>query len=169
MKHPIICAIDPGTTESALIWYDRELKSPIMNYSGIMPNAVLLDILRHGRDHEVCPATAIEWIESFGMAVGKEVFETCALVGRIQEALDHNNIVNVRITRKQVKLHLCQSARATDSNIRQALLDIYGEGMKELAVGTKKAPGPLFGIKSHLWSALAIAVTYSDMLEKTDG
>jgi len=26
------------------------------------------------------------------------------------------------------------------------------------AVGTKKAPGPLYGVKTHMWSALAVAV-----------
>jgi hypothetical protein len=41
--------------------------------------------------------------------------------------------------------------RAKDANIRQALIDKLG------AVGTKKAPGPLYGISGHLWAALAVA------------
>jgi len=42
--------------------------------------------------------------------------------------------------------------RAKDANIRQALLDLIGPQ------GTKKTPGPTYGIKSHTWAALAVAV-----------
>ncbi len=67
------------------------------------------------------------------------------------------------LKRFDVKLHLCGNARAKDTNIRQALIDRFGgiEG-KSKAVGTKKAPGPLYGCKSHMWAALAVAVTWWD-------
>lgn len=65
-----------------------------------------------------------------------------------------------RIFRRDIKLHLCNSVRAKDANIRQALIDRYGG--KEKAIGKKKSPGPLYGIKSHMWAALALAVTYHD-------
>jgi hypothetical protein len=57
-----------------------------------------------------------------------------------------------RVFRKDVKLHLCNSPRAKDANVRQALLDRLGPQ------GTKKAPGPTYGVKSHEWAALAVAV-----------
>ena len=56
-----------------------------------------------------------------------------------------------------MKLALCGSARATDANLRAALLDRYGGSGR--AIGTRKAPGPLYGVKSHAWAALALAVT----------
>jgi hypothetical protein len=52
-----------------------------------------------------------------------------------------------------VKMHLCGNQQAKDKNIRQALLDKVGP------VGVKKTPGPCYGVKSHAWSALAVAVT----------
>jgi hypothetical protein len=55
------------------------------------------------------------------------------------------------VYRNAVKLHICGTPRAKDPNIRQALIDKYG------APGTKKNPGPTYGVSSHLWSALAIA------------
>ena len=58
---------------------------------------------------------------------------------------------------------LCKNNRAKDKNIRQALIDRFGPG--KAAIGTKKAPGPLYGLKSHLWSALAVAVVAADALE----
>lgn len=55
--------------------------------------------------------------------------------------------------RKVAMEKLCGVTNTTDKFIRMALIDRYGEP------GTKKAPGPLFGISGHLWSALAVAVT----------
>ncbi len=101
-----------------------------------------------------------ESIESYGMAVGREVFETVWWTGRFFEAVARRGANASRLPRKAVKLHLCGSVRAPDSNIRIALLDRFGG--TELAKGTKKAPGPLFGIKSHEWAALALAVTWWD-------
>jgi hypothetical protein len=65
------------------------------------------------------------------------------------------------IPRRDVKLTLCGSARAKDTNIRQALIDALGE------VGTKKNPGPLYGVSGHYWAALGVAYTASQF-EKTD-
>jgi hypothetical protein len=102
---------------------------------------------------------AIERVASYGMAVGKEVFETCEWVGRFDEAWHATSGRNASlIYRRDVKLHLCQSARAKDANIRQALIDRFG------APGTKKAPGVTYGIKSHLWAAFALAVFAHDTL-----
>ncbi len=69
--------------------------------------------------------------------------------------------------RREVKLHLCGTARAKDNNIRAALLDRFG-GSRSVAVGTAKHPGPLYGIRSHEWAALALAVTFWDQHEGGD-
>ncbi|MGH7470493.1 MAG: hypothetical protein ACRENP_21315 [Longimicrobiales bacterium] len=55
-------------------------------------------------------------------------------------------------------MHLCKNPKAKDQNIRQALIDLLG------APGTKKNPGPTYGISGDAWSALAIAVTARDQL-----
>lgn len=86
------------------------------------------------------------------MPVGKEVFDTCIFVGRFQQSWRDPNAVRL-IYRRDVKLHLCGNARAKDSNIRQALIDKLGPA------GTLRAKGPLYGVKSHAWAALAVAVT----------
>ena len=66
-----------------------------------------------------------------------------------------------KVYRTQVKLHICGTARAKDSNVRQALMDRYGS-TRELAIGKKKTPGPLYGFSADMWSALAIALTYKE-------
>lgn len=140
-------AIDPGTTESGWCVFG----SGKVTSSGVMQNAELLDWIGGDPDlHDV--ALAIEMIASYGMAVGREVFETCVWIGRFQQAWHTPEAVRM-VYRRDVKLHLCGSPRAKDPNIRQALLDLIGPQ------GTKKSPGPLYGIKSHAWAALAVAVT----------
>jgi hypothetical protein len=64
----------------------------------------------------------------------------------------------IRIPRGEIKVHLCRSTKAKDANVRQALIDRFG------APGTKKAPGVLFGVTSHCWAALAVAVCAHDRL-----
>ena len=92
-------------------------------------------------------------IACYGMAVGAEVFETCVWIGRYLEKAQGDMS---RIKRGEVKMHLCHSMKAKDSNIRQALIDRFG------APGTKKAPGLTFGLSGDMWAAFAVAVTYHD-------
>ena len=144
---PVI-GIDPGPREFAWVLWDGSRVLDCGDVQNYQPGAFLTPSVGY--------RVAIEWIESFGMAVGREVFETVFSIGRMAAMKD------VRLVpRRDVKLHICRSAKAKDGNIRQALIDRFGP------VGTKKAPGPLFGISNHRWAALAVAVTAFD-LEQTD-
>ena len=136
-----VLAIDPGTTESGWVLYDGSVID-----SGVSQNEALIDQLAH----EDADLMAVEMIASYGMAVGQDVFETCVWIGRFIQAAP---IPHKLITRQKVKLHVCKSPKAKDANIRQALIDKIGPA------GTKKSPGPTYGVKSHAWAALAVAVT----------
>ena len=98
----------------------------------------------------------IEKIESYGMAVGAEVFDTVWWAGRFAEAA--SRVPVVMLPRRAVKLALCGDSRAKDANIRQALIDRYGG--KERAIGTKATPGPLHGIAKDVWAALAVGIAW---------
>src|SRR5262252_4890281 len=109
-------AIDPGPVESAWLEWDgcRIVRM------GISPNEEVVSLcLVHSTVRE--PILAIERIASYGMPVGAEVFETCVWTGRFIQAAPMAGII--RIPRKEICVHLCSSARAKDSNIRQALID----------------------------------------------
>jgi hypothetical protein len=148
----VILALDPGTTETG--WALLDGRAVID--SGVMPNADMLGALkRHSFVDAECTSLAIEMIASYGMPVGREVFETCVWIGRFVQAWPEPEAVRL-VYRKDVKLHLCGNPRAKDPNIRQALLDKLGPQ------GTKKAPGPTYGVKSHAWAALAVAVTAAE-------
>lgn len=144
-----ILAIDPGTTQSAWLRYDGSRPQGF----GITANDVLVKALRSGGLPDV---VVIEKVESYGMAVGAEVFDTVWWAGRFAEAA--SRVAVVMLPRRTVKLALCGDSRAKDANIRQALIDRFGGSA---AVGRKAAPGPLYGISRDVWSALAIAVTYT--------
>jgi hypothetical protein len=147
----VILAIDPGTVQSAWVVWDG---TALVDF-GIDPNDTVRQFI-HGWNG--VGTVVIEKIESYGMAVGAEVFETVFWTGRFAEAAVPHPVV--RLPRRAVKLHLCGSARAKDANIRQALLDRWGG--KAAAMGRKANPGALYGIKADLWAALAVAVTYAE-------
>jgi hypothetical protein len=98
-------------------------------------------------------------IASYGMPVGAEVFDTCVWIGRFVEAWCFTEYTSL-VYRKDVKLHMCNSPRANDATIRQAVIDRFGG--KEKAIGNKKQPGPLRGVSGDVWQALALAITWSE-------
>ena len=155
----IVIGVDPGPTQSAFVVWDGER----VIQHGISLNKTLRDYLDQAmsRISTIPNVIIFEQIESFGMAVGRDVFETVLQTGRMFQVVER---VAVLVPRRVVKLHLCHSMRAKDSNIRQALIDRFG-GSKAAAIGLKKTPGPLYGVRSHEWSALALAVTWFDQRE----
>jgi hypothetical protein len=153
-----LLAIDPGCEESAWVLYDTGAQLPLRWVKE--PNAAVAN--RLGAFSDVFPQRCvIEMIASYGMAVGKEVFETCVWIGRFMECWADTTMPPELVYRREVKLHMCASVRAKDANIRQAIIDRYGPG-KERAVGLKASPGPLYGFKADCWQALALAITAAE-------
>lgn len=160
-----VLAIDPGPAKSAFVLYESETRAVL--HHEIQDNESLLGTTERywWRDNGVRHCV-IEMIASYGMAVGAEVFETCVWIGAFAERARRIDMEVERMFRRDVKLHLCGQARAKDSNIRAALIDKFGPG-KEKAIGTKKAKGPLFGIRADEWAALAVAVTFVETIVET--
>lgn len=151
-----ILAIDPGTEQSGWCQFDDGR----VVASGVMLNAEILEMLYLAERRDWADHLAIEMIASYGMAVGREVFETCVWIGRFVQAWSCPDEVKL-VYRKDVKMHLCGTTKAKDANIRQALLDLFPRtgGGKTPQIGIKAQPGPLFGVSSHAWPALGVAVT----------
>ena len=133
-----ILAIDPGTIQSAFVLWDADQKE--IKEKGIVKNPDLIAYIEKDNADD----TVIEMVASYGMAVGKEVFETCVWVGRFYQA----SACPVHLLyRREVKMFLCGNMRAKDANIRQALLDMLGKDVCK-------------GVSKDVWAALAVAVTY---------
>jgi hypothetical protein len=157
----MILGIDPGPKQTAIVLVDKQM-IPIRIEKA--PNKSILGLFE-----ELAPIpciVGIECVASYGMAVGADVFETAEWCGRIREAIANHIYLPLiyRVYRKQVKTTLCGTTKANDSNIRQALIDLYPAtgGGKVPQIGTKKEQGPLYGMHSDLWAALAVAHTVAD-------
>jgi len=152
-----IIAIDPGSEQSAFVIYD---KGKIIEF-GKYKNKDMLFIVgaRKVESH-----LAIEMVACYGMPVGKTIFDTCVWIGRFIEAWGRDY---TQIYRKEVTLCLCNSVRAKDPNVRQAIIDRYPStgGGKIPQIGIKAKPGPLYGISEDVWAALGVAICFSEIKE----
>ncbi len=140
-----VLAIDPGTHQSGFAKY---VKDGGVLASGVIPNADILDLIVK-TDADLL---AIERIVNYGMAVGQETFDTCIWIGRMVQVWPNPDEVML-IQRGAVKKHVCGTGKAKDPQVREALIKMIG------LPGTKKAPGPTYGVTSHAWAALGVAVT----------
>ncbi len=157
----IVLGLDPGTEKSACVVYGG---GNTVGQHVVLENDEMLRWLETYRAIAIevgqkasTTVLVIEKIESYGMAVGESTFATVFWSGRFAQAWSAWRFV--QLGRRHVKQHLCHTARATDSNIRQAILDRFGG---EKAIGKKATPGPLYGIKGHEFAALAVALTWHD-------
>jgi len=181
----LVLAIDPGPIQSAWLAYDCRTRRPVA--FGIESNEQL-----HEAGEPILarfPAqclVAIEMVAYYGtgMAPGAEVFDTCVWIGRFMEQF--RPVETTLIKRLEIRTTLCGTARAKDPNIRQALVDRWGgkekaigyrhcrqckgRGCLDLKVGIQcprcrgsgDGRGPLYGVTSHVWAALAVAVTWAE-------
>lgn len=165
-----ILAIDPGSEQSA--WLIYEDGHPVQGEFGILPNEELLGWLRDGAWTSpaglvrIPSVVVIETIEPrYGVLMGWSTLDTARWIGRFQEAAHPLPVVLLK--RSDILRHLgvVTSPRkgekrvSADSGVRQALTDRFGG---DVAVGRKATPGPLYGVGSHVWSALSVAVSYAD-------
>ena len=144
-----ILAIDPGSKQSAFVIYNGESRELVE--FGILPNEEL--VLR--LDEIIAEVMVIEQIKSYGMPIGDTVLDTVLWSGRFIQAWSFRW---ERIPRKTIATELCGSPRSNDRNCRLELLNLWGG--KSQAVGTKKRPGALYGLKNDMWQALAVAYVW---------
>jgi len=164
-----ILAIDPGNVESGWCVVDAETRKPLAFDKSA--NAQVLE-LAYGYlpDGIEADRRAIEMVASYGMAVGREVFETCVWIGRFAEAMTDGRGDGLPdlIYRRDIKLHHCHSAKAKDANVRQALVDRFAPGQPNHGKGTKAEPGWFHGFRADVWQAYALAVYVADVREGVD-
>jgi len=150
----ILMAIDPGTTLSAYLVLDTATYEIVDK--GKVENDNLMELVKTG----YFDMMAVECFQSFGMGVGQTVFNTAYYIGRLMQVAEGLGSKVRMVYRSEVKMHHCHTMKAKDGNIRQALIDRFGEP------GTKKNPGKLYGVSKDIWSALAIAVMVADTMNQ---
>lgn len=158
MLSEYVVAIDPGTTESGVCIVRTSDYRPI-DFVKIENENVAVWVFERIRN---LYRLVIEMVASYGMPVGREVFETCVWIGRFIEQLNCPGIGYEFVYRQDEKLTLCHSVKANDATIRQALADRFAYGQTNLGKGTKKDKGFFYGFSKDIWSAYAVAVTAID-------
>jgi len=161
----MILGIDPGNVQSAWVIYDKDDRQ-IVEF-GITENEKFRDMGSSLWVGSGCGILAIEYMRPRGMPTAQQEMDTQFWAGRIVERWVLCGGRWRAIARKDVKMHMCGQTKAKDSNIRQAIIDRFpatGTG-KCPQIGTKKQPGPLYGVSKDVWSALAIAITAAETTE----
>jgi len=172
----LTAGIDPGTFSSGVVVYDTTGHRVV--YSAELDNRALLLVLRQEESLPAVDAGTwkrlfVETVEPMGLTLGTTTLETMRWVGRFQEAWERSTGRPVGLVhRSDEKTVLCGASTfldentgrrraVTDAQIRAAVIERFPAtgGGKVPQVGIKASPGPLYGVKGHAWSALAVLLT----------
>ena len=156
-----ILAIDPGNIESGYAVIEMP-DFKLLEFGKVKNEELLEDIEERFIYDGSIDVIAIEMVASYGMAVGKSVFDTCVWIGRFVQALANDGVDYVY--RKEEKICLCGNLKAKDSNIRQALIDRYAKHDFKSGKGVKKNPDTFYGVSKDVWQAIAVGVTYYEKI-----
>lgn len=156
-----LLAIDPGNIHSAYVLIDDDLRPVQFDkiHNSRMPTLIEDETYLGDVDQIV-----IEMIGHYGtgMPAGQTVFDTCVWIGRFWQVAETAAVKASLVQRREVKIHLCGSARAKDGNITQALVDRFAPGQPNRGKGTKREPGWFHGFSADIWQAYALAVYWHD-------
>ena len=157
-----VLAIDPGNIESAYCVVDAETLRP--ESFDKVPNEKLRDMIPWFGAGMV----VIERVASYGMAVGRDVFETCEWVGQFAATARMASLPVDYVYRGEEKLHICLDSRAKDPNVRRALIDRFAQHDLKNGKGTKKRPDFFYGFAADMWAAYAVGLTYIETRVRSD-
>tara|TARA_R100001510_G_scaffold55168_1_gene58725 strand:+ start:43 stop:561 length:519 start_codon:yes stop_codon:yes gene_type:complete len=155
-NEPLWIGLDPGTTKTG--WVVFNPKDETVLHAGHDPNEFVMNLLECGGPKD---KIIMECFAAQGMPLGESSIETVRWEGRF---IERARTEVCRISRREIKILICNSARAKDANIRQALVDMFAYGYGNHGYGTKAEPSPLRCLKgsgSHGFSALAVCVAHS--------
>jgi hypothetical protein len=184
---PLGLAIDPGNAKSGWVYFALNLENETgldVESFGIDSNEELRSKIRQGVFDIPKTRLLIETPKPRGMPTAGEEMETLIMIGRFVQEWSRCGGRWSFVFRQDTKLHLTGSVRAKDGNVNQAIRDRFGgdqrpircEGCKgkgwrgpgrpvcDVCKGAKfsREPGPIFGITSHAFAALAIAIWWVD-------
>ena len=151
----ILLGLDPGPDHSGLVVYDCNNAPYVVTAQARVRWPDMRTLIRSIEpDIVVCERTTAG-------PPSISVVRTTEVVGRVMEFCESINQRFELLPRRDVLSALGVSARgAKDAIVRQALIELHG-GSQAAALGDKRAPGPLYGVTSHAWSALALCVTFN--------
>jgi Holliday junction resolvasome RuvABC endonuclease subunit len=149
MMRTAIVGVDPGPVESA---YAIVTEGQQVLRADKVGNESLIERIRQDPPAHV----AIESIQSYGMAVGRSVFDTCFFIGELIRTCKDAGIPFTLYPRPEYTRRICGVGKVNDAVLRQALLLRFG--------GDRKGE-PLAALKgnSDKRSAFAVAIYHLDV------
>lgn len=151
-----VLALDPGNTFTGWCVIERDTLKPLS--FGKTENRSLAQEVKSRLQFD---EFVIERVASYGMAVGKDIFQTCEWIGRFVQIASDRKIPVSYVYRKDEKLHVCGDSRAKDSNIRMALVERFAQHDFKNGKGTKADPDWFYGFSgSDMYAAYCVGITY---------
>lgn len=157
----ILLAIDPGPEKSGVLAFDIDKGKILLAEESDLGRVRWLITGYHevtiGRVacEDVTPQLA-RLIDGKPTVQSPTVLETMRIVGRVEEVCYGAHVPFYCIARRDV-IRALSLGRANDALVKA---ELESRGWVK---GTKKNPGPAYGVKGHAWQALALAVAWLEM------
>jgi len=149
-----ILGIDPGPSQSAYVVWDTKTQQIVEHDQS--DNITFRNEIIWVRDDIEPYICVIEGMAFYGKVMNGESFDTLMFIGRLREIFADNHEL---VYFPDIAYHFCNSRRGIKtSHINAVLTNRFG------GKGTRKQQGRLWGVKEHIWSALAVAVFYQDKI-----
>jgi len=144
-----IIGVDPGPEETAFAIVSS-------GYELVMADRIGNDAFIRALKAAPLSHVAVESIQSYGMPVGRSVFDTCYMIGRVIQVCKDREVPFTLYPRPEYVRNLCGGSTTKDSVLRQALRLRFGEDAKK--------GDPLYCLRggSDKRSAFAVAVYHLD-------
>ena len=149
-------AIDPGPLEAGVVVISPHPFQVVFSQAD-MPHALLEGTVARSR----LPVVVEDIRNSYGNSIDNTTVRTIKNIGRLEFLLDRLGLEYAMMPRIDVKMTLLGRAAAKDAEVSARVREIVSTitGVEESALkGRKKDPGPCYGMKSHSWQALALAL-----------
>jgi hypothetical protein len=155
----IIVGIDPGTIASGVATVDASSYPPLP--MALCADAQLDDLLTLvlGANWVV-----VETVTNRGHLIGQSTLETYRVACHIERRCMDRGIDVVLVRPATWRADITGMVNATPAKIGACIREIYTDagmttgGGARPTIGTMKKPGPLYGIRSHAWDALGVAL-----------
>lgn len=162
----MLLAIDPGEKTSGVVLFDRDKwrviesrNSPNEHLAIVIAAGYMIgadDVTRYEFESVVC-----EKPMPMGQPLSGNLVETTLWCGAFWWAAMFCTPWHW-ITRNQVKVAICGRCKGIkDAHVLTGVQERFGG--REKCKGTKKQPGPCYGVSSHAWQALAACVAWIEM------
>ena len=158
----ITIGIDPGPDGCGWVEYDTGARRVV----GCDPCVPLAEAIRRLREAPLCVVAIERWQAGCSSVAQSSIvtIEWAAVLAHVAREAGHD----VRwLYRRQVLTELDATGPGSrDALVRARLLEMHGGPG---AVGTKRAPGPLYGMRAHCWPALGVLAAALTMIGREWG